>query len=46
MHVEVEHVKSLDQIVDIFTKPLKYDIFYKLRMMIGVGKISSLRGEC
>ena len=43
MHVEVEYVKSLDQITDMFTKPLKYDIFSKLRMMIGVGKISSLR---
>ena len=45
MHVEVEYVKSLDQIADIFTKPLKYDTFQKLRMMIGVGKISSLRGS-
>ena len=45
MHVEVEYVKSLDQIADIFTKPLKYDTFQKLRKMIGVGKISSLRGS-
>ena len=27
MHVEFEYVKSLDQIADIFTKPLKYDTF-------------------
>ena len=38
-------MKSLDQIIDIFTKSLKYDTCQKLRMMIGVGKISSLRGS-
>ncbi|KAK3037884.1 hypothetical protein RJ639_032114 [Escallonia herrerae] len=45
MQVEVGYVKSVDQLADIFTKPLKDDIFQKLRMMIGVGNMSSLRGS-
>ena len=45
MHVEFEYVKSLNQIADIPAKPLKRDTFHKLRMMIDVGKISSLRGN-
>ncbi len=34
--VQVKYVKTHDQVVDIFTKPLKYDTFSKLRMMLGV----------
>ncbi|KAK3002263.1 hypothetical protein RJ639_020394 [Escallonia herrerae] len=41
MQVEVGYVKSVDQLADIFTKPLKDDIFQKMRMMIGVGKMST-----
>ena len=36
--VQLEFVKSQDQVVDIFTKPLKYDTFYKLRDLLGVIK--------
>jgi hypothetical protein len=36
--VELKFVKSQDQIADIFTKPLKEDIFRKLRSMVGVIK--------
>ncbi|OIT38695.1 retrovirus-related pol polyprotein from transposon tnt 1-94 [Nicotiana attenuata] len=36
--VELEHVKSQDQIADIFTKPLKIEVFQKLRMALGVMK--------
>ncbi|XP_072073334.1 uncharacterized mitochondrial protein AtMg00810-like [Arachis hypogaea] len=43
MHVEVEYVKSVDQVADIFTRPLKYDAFQKLRIMIGIGRLSSLK---
>ena len=31
--VEVKYVKTQDQVVDIFTKPLKYDVFIKMRHM-------------
>ncbi|KAK3010542.1 hypothetical protein RJ639_011445 [Escallonia herrerae] len=34
--VELEYVKSQDQVADIFTKPLKIDVFHKLRMSLGV----------
>lgn len=34
--VEVKYVKTHDQVADIFTKPVKYDTFTKLRMMLGV----------
>ena len=43
--VQLEYVKSHDQVVYIFTKPLKQKDFTKLRRLIGVMK-SSLRGEC
>jgi hypothetical protein len=36
--VEVKFVKTHDQVADIFTKPLKYDTFSKLRMLLGVTK--------
>ncbi|XP_068649585.1 uncharacterized mitochondrial protein AtMg00810-like [Aristolochia californica] len=41
----MEYVKSLDQATDILTKSLKYESFQKVRMLIGVAKISSLRGS-
>ena len=43
--VQLEFVKSQDQVVDIFTKPLKYDTFYKLRALLGVIRKTSLRGD-
>ncbi|XP_072062114.1 secreted RxLR effector protein 161-like [Arachis hypogaea] len=46
MHVEVEYVKSLDQVADIFTKTLKYIAFQKLRIMIRVGKIIKFKEKC
>ena len=36
--VEVKYVKIQDQIADIFTKPLKYDVFAKIRNMLEVMK--------
>ena len=42
--VQLEFVKSQDQVADIFTKPLKYDTFYKLRALLGVIRKTSLRG--
>ena len=36
--VQVKFVKTHDQVADIFTKPLKYDTFNKLRMLLGVTK--------
>ncbi|KAL0355686.1 UNVERIFIED_CONTAM: Retrovirus-related Pol polyprotein from transposon RE1 [Sesamum radiatum] len=42
--IEVEYVKTLDQVADIFTKALKKDRFQQLREMIGVVKESSLEG--
>ena len=42
--VQLEFVKSQDQVVDIFNEPLKYETFYKLRALLGVIRKSSLRG--
>ncbi|KAL6582070.1 hypothetical protein OROMI_006084 [Orobanche minor] len=36
--IELEYVKSMDQVADIFTKPLKFDDFHRLRFMLGVRK--------
>jgi hypothetical protein len=43
--VEVKYIKTQDQVTDIFTKPLKYNVFIKMRDMLGVMKKSSLREE-
>ncbi|KAL0457722.1 UNVERIFIED_CONTAM: Retrovirus-related Pol polyprotein from transposon TNT 1-94 [Sesamum latifolium] len=40
--IEMEYVKTLDQVADIFIKALKKDRFQQLRGMIGVVKESSL----
>ena len=42
--MQLECVKSHDQVVDIFTKSLKQEDFTKLRSFIGLTK-SSLRGS-
>jgi hypothetical protein len=34
--VEVKYVKTQDQVADIFIKPLKYDVFIKIRDVLGV----------
>ncbi|KAF2297070.1 hypothetical protein GH714_016331 [Hevea brasiliensis] len=36
--VEVKYVKSQDQIADIFNKPLKFEVFQRLRANLGVKK--------
>ena len=41
--VELNYVKSQDQISDIFTKPLKSDAFTKFRSLFGIVKI---KGGC
>ncbi|CAB75469.1 copia-type reverse transcriptase-like protein [Arabidopsis thaliana] len=41
--VQLEYVKTHDQVADIFTKPLKREDFIKMRSLLGVAK-SSLRG--
>jgi hypothetical protein len=41
--IEVKYVKTQNQFADIFTKPLKYDVFIEMRDMLGVMKKSSLR---
>ena len=43
--VEVKYMKTQDQVADIFTKPLKYDVFIKMRDVLGVTKKSSLRED-
>ena len=43
--VHLESMKSHDQVVDILTKPLKYDTFNKLQVLLRVIKKTSLRGE-
>ena len=44
--VHLEFVKSHDQVANILTKPLKYDTFNKLQLLLGVIKKTSLRGIC
>ncbi|KAE8705324.1 hypothetical protein F3Y22_tig00110429pilonHSYRG00698 [Hibiscus syriacus] len=41
--VEVEYVKSQDQVADIFTKPLTSEYFIRLKNLVGITR-SSLRG--
>ena len=36
--VQVEYVRSQDQIADIFTKPLKFEDFARLRNLLGLIK--------
>ena len=36
--VEVKYVKTQDQVIDIFTKPLKYDVSTKMRDILRVMK--------
>jgi len=43
--VEVKFIKTQDQVTDIFTKPLKYNVFIKMRDVLGVMKKSSLRKD-
>ena len=43
--VKANYVKTQDQVTNIFTKPLKYIVFFKMRDMLGVMKKSSLRGD-
>ena len=38
-------MKTQDQVANIFTKPLKYDIFNKMRDVLEVMKKSSLKGD-
>lgn len=39
----MEYVKSQDQILNIFTKPLKYQAFIKMRSLLEITKLI-LRG--
>ena len=43
--VEVKYVKIQDQVADIFIKLLKYNVFIKMRDVLGVVKKTSLRGD-
>lgn len=43
--VQLEFMKSHDQVANIFTKPLKYDTFYKLQALLGVIMKTSLRRD-
>jgi len=43
--VEVKYAKTQDQVVDIFTKSLKYGVFIKMRDVLGVMKKLNLRGD-
>ena len=43
--VQLEFVKSQDQVADIFTKPLKHNTFYKLQALLRMIRKTSLRGD-
>ena len=42
--VKVKNMKTQNQVTNIFTKSLKYDVFIKIKDVLGVMKKSSLRG--
>ena len=44
--VEVKYVKTQDQVVDIFTKPLKYDFFYQNKKCVESYKQINFKGGC
>ena len=39
--IVLQYCKSVDQVADMFTKPLKIDSFLKLKRMIGMVKMNS-----
>ncbi|KAG6492454.1 hypothetical protein ZIOFF_047417 [Zingiber officinale] len=41
--VELKHCITQDQVADIMTKPLKLDVFLKLRELMGVRVVSQLK---
>ena len=43
--IELKFYKSENQVADIFTKPLKMDVFEKLKMMLGVIDFT-IQGGC
>jgi hypothetical protein len=42
---KLKYVKIQDQVANIFIKPLKYDVFIKMRDVLRVMKKSSLRRD-
>ena len=40
--IELVHCGSQDQVADIMTKPLKLEVFQKLRKLLGVCEISDI----
>ena len=45
--IELEFRRSEDQVANIFTKPLKMDVFEKLKMMLGVTDFTiQIKGGC
>ena len=42
--VHLEFMKSHDQVANILTKPLKYNTFNKIQLLLGLIKKTSLRG--
>jgi len=43
--VEVKHVKTQNQVANIFSKPLKYDVFAKIIDMLGVIKMRDVESK-
>lgn len=42
-NIQIKYVKLQDQVVDIFTKPLKQEDFFRLRNLLGVTRSSLSR---
>ena len=40
--IELEFVRSEDQVADIFTKPLKVELFLKMKKLMGMMKFEEL----
>lgn len=45
--IELEHVSSVDQVADIFTKPVSVNTFLSLIVKLGcINMYTKLEGEC
>ena len=44
--IDLRHIKTEDQVADIFTKPLPKEKFFKFRRKLGLYNLNVLEREC